>query len=253
MDPRTPGILSATGKLICYDGEMGFMIMHQVRASMKSSLYDVMVSFTRKGIIACSCTCKAGSQGVERVVCVHILPVIFQMTLLMHDGLANHCLYELATEWHASMDNAFSHDTQSKMVESIKLIQQSAGEQTPSSTKKQKISEMLHPYTVGTENRTLEPPPPKDTSKLGPLRQLNLMSPLKKASELICKKSAVENGLSSGCTATGSDENSENSSAMADSGHLPNYKRIQDAIYVIQVLLSSADTETFAETIGHWL
>jgi hypothetical protein len=41
MDPRTPTILLSLGKFIKYTNDIGFNIKHQVRAFMKSDVYDV--------------------------------------------------------------------------------------------------------------------------------------------------------------------------------------------------------------------
>jgi hypothetical protein len=149
----------------------------------------------------------------------------------MFDELSDHCLYEFATEWNPSMDrdNAISDDVRDKVLKSIQLMQQSAGEITMLKTRV--ISDVLHPYTVGTENRKLEPPPPKDPSKLNPLRKLDHTSPIQKSSKVILK--VINNKAS--------EKDTQNMSLKQE----PNYKIILDAIEAIQKLVSSQDTVTF--------
>ena len=80
MDPKSVDIFFANGNIIIYKNKTGLLVHHEVRASMKNEKYSVSVAFTSETIVACSCTCKAGSSRNEKTVCVHILPVLFQIT-----------------------------------------------------------------------------------------------------------------------------------------------------------------------------
>jgi SWIM zinc finger len=59
---------------------------------MKQVIYNVQVALTSTVLLACTCTCKAGSVDKEKIVCVHILPVIFQIGQIMWKGLSEHLL-----------------------------------------------------------------------------------------------------------------------------------------------------------------
>jgi SWIM zinc finger len=63
---------------------------------MKSDTYDVKVAITKNDLMTCSCTCRAGSIDEEQIVCVHILPVLFQMTQILYFGMSQHILVEMA-------------------------------------------------------------------------------------------------------------------------------------------------------------
>ena len=67
---------------------------------MKNQLYDVTVAVTNADIVCTQYSCSAGSTGGERVVCVHILPVFYLLSMLLCDGLAQHILIELCIRWN---------------------------------------------------------------------------------------------------------------------------------------------------------
>jgi hypothetical protein len=76
MDPLTPSIINANGHLFMHGKKVGILLSHSIRASMKHEKYDVRVTFTTDGVVSCSC--KAGSIGSKHLLCVHVLPVVFQ-------------------------------------------------------------------------------------------------------------------------------------------------------------------------------
>ena len=99
LDPKSSDIFFAKGKIIKYISKMGLLIHHEVRASMKNGTYFVSVAFTSNTIVACSCTCKAGSSNNEKTICVHILPIHFQITQCLYKFMAENILIELANFW----------------------------------------------------------------------------------------------------------------------------------------------------------
>lgn len=180
IDPQAISILHATAQIIKYKEEVGLLIKHQTKASMKKNIYDCTVCFTRNKLVACSCNCKVGSNGSERVLCVHILPVIYQYSLLLYDGLSDHILCELANEWNISYEKSLTSEQNKELLYYLFQLKQSTGVCTymkPNIS----INEFLKPYKVGTESSRLEPPPPKDPALLGPLRNLNLSSTIQQA------------------------------------------------------------------------
>jgi hypothetical protein len=96
VDPRTPDIRYSTSQTIEVQGEIGLLVHTQVKATMRNATYDVKVAFTKNNLVACSCTCQAGSMGEERIVCVHILPILFQLTQLTYFGMGQHILIEIS-------------------------------------------------------------------------------------------------------------------------------------------------------------
>ena len=104
LDSKAFSLLGSTFRLFKEDGEIGIMYHNKVSASMKSDTYDVEVSFSKQGLIVAKCSCRAGSIGSERVTCVHICPVLFQLTLILCDGLAEHILLEFTAIWSDSYE-----------------------------------------------------------------------------------------------------------------------------------------------------
>jgi hypothetical protein len=98
MDTAAADVRESKIFIIKVDNDtIGLVMKHKVRASMRNELYDVTVCFKEKTIMSCDCTCKCGSQNNESILCIHILPCLFQITLEIYDGLAEHLLVELAS------------------------------------------------------------------------------------------------------------------------------------------------------------
>jgi hypothetical protein len=94
IDFETFNIKNGTASVIKYKDKTGLLLQQKVRASMRANIYDTQVIFTRNEIVACSCTCQSGDQNDQRIVCVHVLPIIYKITLLLYRGLAEHLLVE---------------------------------------------------------------------------------------------------------------------------------------------------------------
>ena len=75
---------------------------------MKQEVYDVTVVFSKRGILACECGCKSGSKGLDKVVCVHILPVLMQLVVFFIEDLGENLLVELCDRWDAALDQKFA-------------------------------------------------------------------------------------------------------------------------------------------------
>jgi hypothetical protein len=104
IDPRTPDIRHAYGHIIEENGEIGLSHNHQIKASMRSEIYNVHVAFTKNDLVTCSCNCLAGSMGEEQIVCVHILPVLFQLTQILYFGMGQHILIEASNHLNGTLD-----------------------------------------------------------------------------------------------------------------------------------------------------
>jgi hypothetical protein len=99
LDPETESIVAASGQVVLYQEKPCFLIHHRIHASMKDDCYDVVVCFNAEMIVACSCGCKAGGETRDRIMCVHILPIIYQMCMLCFDGWADNIVVELSHHW----------------------------------------------------------------------------------------------------------------------------------------------------------
>jgi hypothetical protein len=71
------------------------MIENDIPASMKEKIYAAKAIFTKESLVCCSCTCHCGACEEEAVTCVHILPLRFQLALLLMNGLAENLILEL--------------------------------------------------------------------------------------------------------------------------------------------------------------
>jgi hypothetical protein len=99
LDSKTPPILHAQGLVIDHDGEIGLVIEDKIAASMKDDVYNVKVGFTHSTLLVSACDCKAGADAgckSGKHICVHCLPVLYKLTLLLFACLAEHLLIEFA-------------------------------------------------------------------------------------------------------------------------------------------------------------
>ena len=95
MDSNARDLINTDGKLFkTSDGLVGIAIKNVVPASMKNTEYDTYAAFTARDLLACKCSCPCGGEGTEKIVCVHVLPLIFQLSLLLIEGLAENILLE---------------------------------------------------------------------------------------------------------------------------------------------------------------
>lgn len=90
-----------TSTIILHDGEVGIHLRSKVPASMKSEVYQSEIVVTPTKILCCRCTCPCGSQTVERVVCVHNLPLLLNVSVFIGECLGEHLLLEMAACWNS--------------------------------------------------------------------------------------------------------------------------------------------------------
>jgi hypothetical protein len=101
MDPKSIDIQDCEGHVFEINNNIGLVLKHKIKASMKTAIYDVTVALTSSNLVACTCTCKAGSINNEKIVCVHILPVIYQIGQLMWRGVSEHMLFKFTNVYHS--------------------------------------------------------------------------------------------------------------------------------------------------------
>ena len=169
------------------DKEIGLVLENTIPASMKDSEYKVKLAFTKDELLASKCQCHAGGDNNQRVVCVHTLPVIYQLTMLLDDGLAEHLLIELCSRWDSELESLVeTNGSLEQMKKDIKLLMRHNGESETKINRimsKHTIHEILQAgYATGTECQKKIPRPPA-ARKLRPLRVKNFQSNVSKAKE----------------------------------------------------------------------
>ena len=152
MDPLIPSLLNenSNATIFKYEGNLGIVLKNKVPASMRKKCYPVEVGFTAHALVYCKCNCQSGSCGKFRITCVHILPVIYQMCLLVVDGLAEQILVELSSRLNILNESYSDSDFD---VESIISLMSATGENTSILDKKLPIKDLLEKFTVGTDKR----------------------------------------------------------------------------------------------------
>ena len=107
----------------------GVALENKIPASMKDTEYKVKVAFTKDNLLASRCECHAGGDEKQRVVCVHTLPVIYQLTMLLDDGLSEHLLIELCFRWDTELEEMVEKEGLfSQMKKDTKMLMRHNGE-----------------------------------------------------------------------------------------------------------------------------
>ena len=152
------------------------LLCNKIPASMKQEEYDVKVAYTKSGIVACECGCKAGSKGLDKVLCVHVLPVLMQFLVFFIDDLGQNILIEMCNRWNADLDEISRKDSNIKqniiqMMEVIGCSNQELAKAKVATS----IKDVLEDFCVGTEKKKKIPLPPRE-DLLCPLRHLKIKS-----------------------------------------------------------------------------
>ena len=152
---------------------------------MKDAEYASKMAFTLKQIISTQCNCPAGGCNHKRVVCIHNLPILYQMVMLLDDGLAEHFLVELTSRWHPDLDNMIENSGKTQTVRrDISILMQTAGVKTTAlqhANDKLTIKAMLDEiYATGTQRSKRIPTPPS-IKELRPISDVDFSSTVSKA------------------------------------------------------------------------
>lgn len=119
---------------------------------MKNAFYDVTVCFCESGIIANTCTCKVGCYGIERVICIHILPVIQQLSVQIYVSLATEFLCKLNYEWGIEMHEDLVPEQINKLQRDILCLIQASNRHEPKEyNESMLVEELLKKYDAGTD------------------------------------------------------------------------------------------------------
>jgi hypothetical protein len=104
---------------------------------MKDACYDVEVAFTKNELVCCKCNCKAGCDGIERGVCVHILPLVLLFLIFLLNGFVEHILVEFCHRWdldHMNIEDGMSTEKKKSILHSILNMMSSCGIDTSNLT-----------------------------------------------------------------------------------------------------------------------
>ena len=101
-----------------------------------------------------------------------VLPVLYQFTLLLHEGLAQHILIELCERWNTTLEDLIGDKKKSVMmdIETLMRVEGDNNDRIELAIKKETIGEMLETFAVGTERKKLVIPNIPDPSELIPLK-----------------------------------------------------------------------------------
>jgi hypothetical protein len=199
FDSKMPPPDREIATLIFHDGEVGIHLSSKVPASMKNEVYQSEIVVTPTKILCCRCTCPCGSQTVERVVCVHNLPLLLNMSVFIGECLGEHLLMELAACWNsADWDkNQWSdHDLRTMKNNVLALMVANDPALDTHSIGTESIDNLLAKYKVGTDGekkwakRTHRPPKPSD---LCPIYDIHFKSTMK-LTQIGLKHEPVTNG-----------------------------------------------------------
>ena len=159
-------------------GEIAMILKSQITASMRNAKYQPMAAVTCNGhLSAAKCDCKAGSaRPTDRGVCVHILPMLLQLSLLLFDGLAQNLLVELSHRWNENLEEEIENlGEMTSIKDSISILLEADGFHSPGNVRNLDVRTMLKPYSVGTEKEKIVHFLPREDELL-PLRELQIIS-----------------------------------------------------------------------------
>jgi DDE superfamily endonuclease len=211
---------------------------------MKHEIYNVKVCFNKEKLVLCTCDCKAGGEKEEKIVCVHVLPVLYQLTLLLFDGLADSIIVALAHHWKRMLPKVFSDEILNEIKQNIITLIAASQEILPIECNNMTIEEILRKFNVGTEKSKMPPPAPRNSETLGPLRDEDLRSIHKRASDIINKKTNNDNVRQQ---QQQNIENNNNNEHITTSS----YQNIIKAIVALHKILPKADAKYLESFIGY--
>jgi len=111
VDPMMSDFLSERLQIGLHDGSFYFDINGRVHASMKKHDYATRVAFSANQLLCCKCNCPSGSENGNRHACVHSLAKLYQLVLLLYEGLAENILIELRVRLLPELEVLHNYET----------------------------------------------------------------------------------------------------------------------------------------------
>ena len=153
MDSKAHPLTEKDAILFKSNDTIGISLSNLIPASMKDVEYDTSAVITANDLLACKCNCMCGAVGTERIVCIHVLPVIFGLSLLLVDGLAENILLEVCARFNNLNEADMSNDMITKMKKSLGILMLASGDSNLQNPNTKSICNMLSDFQVGTERR----------------------------------------------------------------------------------------------------
>jgi hypothetical protein len=101
--------------------------------------------------------------------------VLYQLTFLLFDCLADNCIVYIANKWKEMENDINDECTKDDFKQNLLLLKTAAKLYTVDDDDKS-VTDLLHNFLVGTERPKNHTPPPRDPGLLGPLVDLDLSS-----------------------------------------------------------------------------
>ena len=152
-DPKMPSLFYNKARIIQLEegAGIGLVISMKVPASILSVSYNTTIAHTATDLLTAECECKSGSTKEEKVTCVHNPVVVYGVTKLMHEGLAEHILIEL-TSCISQLITTWSNETKASVKENIITLMEAAGRSVNGNERAaMTIDALLEPFDTGTE------------------------------------------------------------------------------------------------------
>lgn len=193
-DPKFESLYYNSAQIIeLLDGQLGLLINAVVPASMRDQRYNTTIAHTAKDILAVECNCKSGSKDDDRIVCVHNPSILYKLTELLLEDLAEHILLEL-TAILDEISESWTAETMADVKESVVALMEAAGEIVSAEDQKNlPLGALVDNFLTGTEKTKMWGRGSKSSkpSQQGPIDKLDYSSATKIAKDLK-KKNKIE-------------------------------------------------------------
>ena len=77
LDPKKELQIKTVVSIFLYNGKLNFILKNEIHSSMDKGDYNTEVAVMSNTILCCRCSCNSGCEKNKRVVCVHVLSVLF--------------------------------------------------------------------------------------------------------------------------------------------------------------------------------
>lgn len=179
-DPRARSILHEDITVFEHDGEVGMFLQNVMPPSMDTNNeYFTRLAFSSTKIYCAECECDCSGKGTEddRNICVHSLPLIYQLSRAFHEGIGVHFLIALAARWNDNIEKGIKQSGKYEEFRNMLLLMIIATIPPDSTMDKvvgpTSIKEILENYKASTEKEKIEVYAPVTTYELDAFRNMS--------------------------------------------------------------------------------
>jgi len=159
IDLLCPELLNDSIAIGSHNGKLFIAIKVKVCASMKTCLYETKIVFTSDALLAHLCSCQSGLEDLNQHACVHSFTKVYQLTLLLYDGLAENLLVKLLV---TIRNLVLSKEQEMMLNEAVEKLMCTSGVQYVQDTNKnRRLVDILECFAVSTKIGKAVPHPPK--------------------------------------------------------------------------------------------